>query len=222
MESNNFISLSREDDKKLFFGIKMVPDKAMDRLTDSLSIYIEKCLNHWDKYYIIFKKKCSNDIRVNSYGLTKKGLRSYIDFLQNFYEDYDSVNNNISSNFNFGNIGTVSLKILHSNYLKITSRKSDDAIPSLNLFFVLGKKELLSYITKLKAIFSGKEIENYFESSFNKMSCITTQPLTKKEKDSLYINTLYLLADNSLDLKDKKAFSNISKEILKVTDDSFK
>lgn len=222
MESNNFISLLHKDDKKLLFGIKMIPDRAMDRLTDNLLIYIEKCLNHWDKYFIIFKKKCRNDIRINSYGLTKKGLKSYIDFLQNFYENFDFIDNNICTNFNFGNIGTVSLKILHSNFLKITSSKTDNAALSFNLFFVLSKKELLSYITKLKAIFSGKEIESYFNTSFNNISCLMTHPLTKKEKDSFYINTLYLLADNSLDLKDKKAFSNISKEILKVTHDLFK
>lgn len=219
MESNNFISLSREKDKKLLFGIKMVPDKAMDRLTDNLVIYIEKRVNHWDRYYLAFRKKCSNSILTNSYLLTKKALKSYIDFLQNFYDNFDLAKEVTCPEFRFDSSGYVSLKVLHSNFLKVSSVKTD-AAPVMNLFFVLNKNELISYINKMKSIYTGKEIDTYFNLSFSNMCDLKTHTLTKREKDSLYINTLYLLADNSLDLKDKKAFNVISKEILKVIDTS--
>lgn len=216
MESNNFISLSKQSGRKLIFGIKMIPDKSMNRLTDKLAVYIEKHINHRDKYYISFSKKCSNDILMDSYMLTKKELKSYIDFLNSFYQNFDLTSGRIEDNFIFEHIGVVSIKILHSDFLKISSASSN-TLQQPCLFFILSKNELFSYVNKLKAIYSGKEIDNYFNSSFNAISSPGIRTLTKKERDSLYVNTLYLLADNSLDLKNKKAFNSISKEILKVT-----
>lgn len=209
MESNNFITLSHNESKKFLFGIKMIPEKVMDRFTDSFIISIEKNLHHWDKYNIIFKKRCSNDVSINSYVLTKKTLKSYIDFLQDFAENFDSCDNNTCSVFPVDNQGEITLKVLHSTCLKLSSTNLNGE-SSFNLFYVLKKNELLIYIKKLKALYSGKEIDSY-------MSLLDIHFLTKKEKDSLYINTLFILADSSLDLKDKKSFNIITNEILKMT-----
>lgn len=211
MKINNFVLYENNKNDSFAYGTKFIPKRTLNKSTDSMVASIEKYVSGKDTYNISFKKNNSGKTYSNSYSFTKKIFKQYINFLTNF--TIDAVNNqsNLEKSFTVEPECEIILSSLDKEHVKICSVKHKQN--SLNrIFFTLLKKELLTYINVLENIYEGKEIM----SSLGYEMGFLINPLSKKERDELYLSTLYALADGALDGKDKKAFYNISKEIKRI------
>lgn len=211
MKINNFVLYENSKNDSFAYGTKFIPKRTLNKLTDSMVASIEKYVSGKDTYNISFKKNNNGKTHSNSYSFTKKIFKQYIDFLTNFTIDAANNQSNLEKSFTVEPEGEIILSSLDKDHVKICSVKHKQNSSS-RIFFTLLKKELLTYINVLENIYAGKEIM----SSLGYEMGFLINPLSKKERDELYLSTLYALADGALDGRDEKAFYNISKEIKRV------
>ncbi|WML37249.1 hypothetical protein [Clostridium sp. OS1-26] len=210
MEINNFILPNYSKDDNFEYGIKIVPKRIPDRLTDSIIVSIEKNIKGKNRYNLCFKRKRELEVVNNSYSLSKEVFEEYISFLVKFANELNEENKN-NKEFNIKNQGKIIISSLNKEYIKISSIRINNN-SSIRVFFTLSKKELLTYINVLKDIYLEKYINSYLSYQMDYL----INPLTKEERKSLYIGALYAFADSALDNKDKKRFDMLSKEIGKI------
>jgi hypothetical protein len=210
MEINNFILPNYSKGDNFEYGIKIVPKRIPDRLTDSIIVSIEKNIKGKNRYNLCFKRKRELEVINNSYSLSKEVFMEYISFLVEFANELNGENKN-NKEFNIKNQGKIIISSLNKEYIKISSIKVINN-PSVRVFFTLSEKELLTYINVLKDIYLEKCINNYLIYQMNYL----VNPLTKEERKNLYIGALYAFADSALDNRDKNRFDMLSKEIRKI------
>lgn len=210
MEINNFILPNYSKDDNFEYGIKIVPKRIPDRLTDSIIVSIEKNIKGKNRYNLCFKRKRDLEVINNSYSLSKEVFREYISFLVEFANELNGENKN-NKEFNIKNQGKIIISSLNKEYIKISSIRVNDN-SSVRVFFTLSEKELLTYINVLNDIYLEKCINNYLIYQMNYL----VNPLTKEERKNLYIGALYAFADSALDNRDKNRFDMLSKEIRKI------
>ncbi len=210
MEINNFILPNYSKGDNFEYGIKIVPKRIPDRLTDSIIVSIEKNIKGKNRYNLCFKRKRDLKVINNSYSLSKEVFREYISFLVEFANELNGENKN-NKEFNIKNQGKIIISSLNKEYIKISSIKVINN-SSVRVFFTLSEKELLTYINVLKDIYLEKCINNYLIYQMNYL----VNPLTKEERKNLYIGALYAFADSALDNRDKNRFDMLSKEIRKI------
>ncbi|MBI6875520.1 hypothetical protein [Clostridium aciditolerans] len=210
MEINNFILPNYSKDDNFEYGIKIVPKRIPDRLTDSIIVSIEKNIKGKNRYNLCFKRKRDLEVINNSYSLSKEVFREYISFLVEFANELNGENKN-NKEFNIKNQGKIIISSLNKEYIKISSIRVNNN-SSVRVFFTLLEKELLTYINVLKDIYLEKCINNYLIYQMNYL----VNPLTKEERKNLYIGALYAFADSALDNRDKNRFDMLSKEIRKI------
>lgn len=211
MKINNFVLYENSKNDSFAYGTKFIPKRTLNKLTDSMVASIEKHVSGKDTYNISFKKNNNGKTHSNSYSFTKDVFKQYIDFLTNFTIDAANNQSNLEKSFTVESEGEIILSSLDKEHVKICSVRHKQNSSS-RIFFTLLKKELLTYINVLENIYEGKEIM----SSLGYEMGFLINPLSKKERDELYLSTLYALADGALDGKDEKSFYNISKEIKRV------
>lgn len=210
MEINNFILPNYSKGDNFEYGIKIVPKRIPDRLTDSIIVSIEKNIKGKNRYNLCFKRKRELEVINNSYSLSKEVFKEYISFLVKFVNELNEENKN-NKEFNIKNQGKIIISSLNKEYIKISSTRVNNN-SSVRVFFTLSEKELLTYINVLKDIYLEKCINNYLIYQMNYL----VNPLTKEERKNLYIGALYAFADSALDNRDKKRFDMLSKEIGKI------
>lgn len=210
MEINNFILPNYSKGDNFEYGIKIVPKRIPDRLTDSIIVSIEKNIKGKNRYNLCFKRKRDLEVINNSYSLSKEVFREYISFLVEFANELNGENKN-NKEFNIKNQGKIIISSLNKEYIKISSIRVNNN-SSVRVFFTLSEKELLTYINVLKDIYLEKCINNYLIYQMNYL----VNPLTKEERKNLYIDALYAFADSALDNRDKNRFDMLSKEIRKI------
>lgn len=210
MEINNFILPNYSKGDNFEYGIKIVPKRIPDRLTDSIIVSIEKNIKGKNRYNLCFKRKRELEVVNNSYSLSKEIFGEYISFLVKFANGLDENNKN-NEEFNIKNQGKIIISSLNKEYIKISSIRVNNN-SSVRVFFTLSEKELLTYINVLKDIY----LEKCINSFLNYQMDYLVNPLTKEERKNLYISALYAFADSALDNRDKKRFNMLSKEIRKI------
>lgn len=210
MEINNFILPNYSKGDNFEYGIKIVPKRIPDRLTDSIIVSIEKNIKGKNRYNLCFKRKRELQVINNSYSLSKEVFEEYISFLVKFANEFNEKNKN-NKEFNIKNQGKIIISSLNKEYIKISSIRVNNN-SSIKVFFTLSERELLTYINVLKDIYLEKCINSYLNYQMDYL----VNPLTKEERKNLYIGALYAFADSALDNRDKKRFYMLSKEIRKI------
>lgn len=74
---------------------------------------------------------------------------------------------------------------------------------------MLNKEEFKQYILSLDAIYRERKILNSLKST-------DIDFIKKEEKKELYLETLYILLNSSIDNRDEDRFNTISKEINRI------
>jgi hypothetical protein len=211
MEINDFILSKHNDVEKFEYGVKLMPKRTLDKLTDSMIISKEKNVNKTDVYNICFKRRQGLRIVLNNFTLSEKSFKEYMDFLLGFNGKFIKTEKNIKSEFIVDNGGKITLSSLNKDYIKISSEKVENS--SLDkVFFTLLRAELLVYIEVLNNIYSGKEIV----SSLNYSMGYLINPLSKAEREQLYLDALYAFIDSALDHRNRQAFDMLSREVQRV------
>lgn len=211
MEINDFVLSKNAQGEKFQYGVKLMPNRTLDKLTDSMIISKEKDISKTDIYNICFKRRQGHRIVSNNFILSEKSFEQYMDFILKFNESSFTVEKSIKSEFIIGNLGKIILSSLNKDYIKISSEKTGNS--SLDkVFFTLLKTELLAYIKVLRNIYSGKEIA----SSLNYSMGYLINPLSKLEREQLYLDALYVFIDSALDHRNRHAFDLLSKEVQRV------
>ncbi len=213
MKINNFVLYEDSKEDSFAYGTKFTPKRTLNKLTDFMIASIKKHINNEDTYNISFKRNQNGNSASSSYSFNRENFKQYIDFLMNFTIDITENKSNSEKKFVIDGEVKITLSSLNKEYIKICAIKQDESSIS-RIFFTLLKKELMIYINVLQSIYSGKEIV----SSLGYEMGFLINPLSKKERDFLYLNALYALADSALDGRDEKAFNSISREIKRVLD----
>lgn len=211
MEISSY-TLSRDNEGEKFeYGIKLMPHRTLDKFTDSMVISKEKSVVNKDIYNICFKRRQGVKVVLNNFTLNEECFKQYIDFLINFNKSFDSIDENIESEFIINNGDKIIISSLNKDYIKISSEKVGNS--SLNkVFFTLFKTELQAYIKVLKSIYSKEETV----SSLGYQMSYLINPLSKAERDSLYLEALYVFIDNALENRNKYAFDMLSREVQRI------
>ncbi|MDF2879787.1 MAG: hypothetical protein K0R54_344 [Clostridiaceae bacterium] len=193
--------------KKISYGMELVPQRALNKLTDKLKIYHHKYINGKDSYCICFCRKLDGELNKISIDLNYDKLQQYTLFIKNYLLQCKS-NESI---FNAGNSEIINIKSLDKSHVKLVCNTTN----GLKVFFSLHRYELKSYLKILESILNHREHENYANTNLDFIAERILYPIKKCEKDKLYLNALYAFADGALDKKDKELFQVISKEINK-------
>lgn len=200
MEISNFVLSKREDD--FSYQIKLIPNKVLNKMTDYIIVSFDDLIN----CNLSFKKNVNREIIDNQYSLTKDELERYINFLNGINDKLVNNEHIDFREFNIKDGEKIVINSLKRNCVKMCSIKNDKDKQSRN-FFVLFKDELAAYIKVLKKVYFGDKPAVKYDSEF------LLNPITKKERDEIYLEALYVLANGTLDLKDKEKFEVISSEI---------
>lgn len=197
--------MSKYNNGNYSYGIELIPKRTLNKLTDKLKIYQHKYINGLDRYSICFSRKHNGYTQKIIFKLNKSKFKQYIEFIRSFDIEYKE------SAFIVENYGSIKLKKLDKNYIKLACKTDNDT----KVFYVLHVSELKSYLKILEKFYNPSEIIGYtnYYLSYDLESVL--HPIKKCEKDKLYLNALYAFADCALDRKDKKLFFSISKEINK-------
>jgi hypothetical protein len=213
MKTNNFVLYENSKEDSFAYGTKFTPKRTLNKLTDFMIASVKKHIDGKNTYNISFKRNHKGDSASNNYSFSREDFKQYIDFLMNFAINITEGKSNSEKRFIVDGEVKITLTSLNKEYIKICAIKQDESSLS-RIFFTLLKKELMIYINALQNIYIGKEIV----SSLGYEMGFLINPLSKKERDFLYLNTLYVLADSALDGRDEKAFNSISREIKRVSD----
>ncbi|MHC6180497.1 IDEAL domain-containing protein [Clostridium sp. JNZ X4-2] len=198
MDISNFVVHSKKENRGFEYGVKLVPNLAMDRFVDSILTSTEKNSKGYNKYKASFKRRCGIKTILNNFEFDEKNFLRYIEFLTSFKDS-----NIRSKKFEIKKYGEIELMFLNKRMIKISSRNNYN-----KLFFVISKKELGSYINILKSV----HLTEMSDSFIYRMNYITN-PLSKIERDKLHAEVIYILIDGALDAKDRELFDFLCHEL---------
>lgn len=204
MNINSFILSGSSKSEDFEYGMEILPKKIPNKLTDSINVSIEKNIKGKNRYNLSFKRKVKFEIINNNYNLSKKIFDRYINFLINFIYGLSRE----KEEFNIEGQGSIIVSFLNKEFIKIVSITNNNG-KSDKVFFTLSKQELLIYIDILKDIYFERYTDNYPNYKINYLA----NPITKEEKENLYLGALYAFIDSTLDNRDKNMFYELSKEI---------
>ncbi|PRR77778.1 hypothetical protein CLLI_21660 [Clostridium liquoris] len=205
MKIDNFVLPKNTLGNRFKCGIKFIPERTLNKYLDYILFVVKSGHKGEEVYNLCFKRGNA----FNNLVFSQKSLEEYICFLQNVYNSTCSDNLNIEEEFLVKEGQKIVISSLNENYLKLCSVKEGIGA-SFRVFFVLSKEELGEYLLALNAFCREKKIIKELEKP-NKPF------LRQKEKESLYLNTIYILLNEALDRKDKKMFEVLSGEIKKLT-----
>lgn len=199
MKINNFIISKKNLNSKFKYGLKFIPERVLNKYSDYMLVIIRKNFKDKNFYNICFKKS----IGFNNFTLNEEKFKEFINFLNSFYKTlwnekkYDEF---IIDDEN----RKIVLTILDETHIKISSVKEE-----MRVFFVLNKEEFMEYILSLDSIYREGKI-------LNNLKNLNMNFIKKEETNQLYLETLYVLLNNSIDDRDRERFNIISKEINRI------
>lgn len=203
MEVSNFILSKKNDD--FLYRVKLVPNKVLNKMTDYIIVSVDDSIN----CNLSFKKNINRETINNQYSLTKDELKRYINFLNKINHKLINDISIESEEFNVENGEKIVIDSLNENCIKMCSIKNYGSNQKRN-FFMLFKDELTIYIKVLEQIYFGNRPVVKYDSQF------LLNPITKKERDEIYLEALYVFANGALDLKNRANFDAISREIRNI------
>lgn len=204
MKINNFVLPKNTLGNRFKYGIKFIPERTLNKYLDYILFVVKNDHIGKEVYNLCFKR---GNV-FNNLVFSQNSLKEYIDFLGNVYNSTFSNNLNIEEEFCIKEGQKIVISSLNDNYLKICSVKEGMG-NSLRVFFVLSKEELGEYLASLNALYREIKIVKELE---NPNRCF----LRQKEKDNLYLDSLYILLDDALDRRDEEMFKLLSQEIKKI------
>lgn len=199
--------INNEKERVLTYGAEFIIDRTLNKFTDKIKIFHKRYLKGVDIYLLEFTKKIKGEIHENKFEFSKIHLKDYISLMKNIF--YRGFNKNNIYKFSIKESQKIEFKILNEDAVKIVTYNYKDK----RNFFVFTKREFFQYIKQIDLIYKGEILKNNTNNCFK--IDIYKNMLSKKEKDSIYLEALYILANNALDLGDKEYFKNISNEIRK-------
>lgn len=199
MKINNFVVSKSILNSKFKYGLKFIPERVLNKYSDYMLVVIGKNFKSEEFYNMCFKKSTS----FNNFTFNEEKFKGYISFLKNFYKDLWNEKRDeefISDNKN----KKILLTILDEKHIKISAIKEEKRV-----FFLLNKEEFKEYILSLDAIYIERKILNSLKNT-------NIDFVKKEEKKKLYLETLYILLNGSIDNRDKESFNIISREINRI------
>lgn len=205
MKISNFVLPKNTLGSRFKYGVKFIPERTLNKYLDYILFVVKNDHIGKEVYNLCFKRGNT----FNNIIFSQNNLEEYIKFLGNVYENVFYNNLNIEE-FSIKEGQKIIISSLNENYLKICSVK-EGIDSSVRVFFVFSKEELGEYLAALTALYRETKIIKELEKP-NK--CF----LRQKEKDKLYLNTLYIFLDDALDRRDKQMFELLSEEIKKIAE----
>lgn len=199
MKINNFVVSKSILNSKFKYGLKFIPERVLNKYSDYMLVVIGKNFKSEEFYNMCFKKSTS----FNNFTFNEEKFKVYISFLKNFYKDLWNEKRDeefISDNKN----KKILLTILDEKHIKISAIKEEKRV-----FFLLNKEEFKEYILSLDAIYRERKILNSLKNK-------NIDFIKKEEKKKLYLETLYILLNGSIDNRNKESFNVISREINRI------
>ncbi|MDU1443010.1 hypothetical protein [Clostridium cochlearium] len=197
MKIDNFVVSRNILNSKFKYGLKFTPERVLNKYSDYMLVVIKKNFRNKEFYNMCFKKSTG----FNNFTFTKDKFKNFIDFLNNFYKGTWSEKK--EEEFDIDNKKII-LTILNDEHIKISSVKDENRV-----FFLLNKEEFREYILSLDAVYRERKILNNLKNT-------KIDYMKKEEKKELYLETLYILLNDSIDNKDENRFNIISKEINRI------
>ena len=199
MKINNFVVSKSILNSKFKYGLKFIPERVLNKYSDYMLVVIGRNFKSEEFYNMCFKKSTS----FNNFTFNEEKFKVYISFLKNFYKDLWNEKRDeefISDNKN----KKILLTILDEKHIKISAIKEEKRV-----FFLLNKEEFKEYILSLDAIYRERKILNSLKNK-------NIDFIKKEEKKKLYLETLYILLNGSIDNRNKESFNVISREINRI------
>ncbi|MCT8977750.1 hypothetical protein N4T77_14210 [Clostridium sp. CX1] len=212
MKINSFLLSKYDRGEQFEYGVKLIPNRTLDRLTDSMVISAEKNISGKNLFNLCFNKRQEGKLINNKFILPEESFKEYITFLMGYCNKIKEHEKNKKTEFNIEGQGKIIISSLNKDIIKISSEKAEKDSKG-KVFFTLLKTEMLQYIKALDDVYLGKEITSLLIYQMGYLN----NPLSKKERDKLYLDALYVFADCALDYKDKESFQILSKEIKKIS-----
>lgn len=204
MKISNFVLSRNTIDNRFKYGIKFVPEKVLNKYLDYMLVVLKKINEKEDGFNLTFKK----DKLFNNMQLSTNEFKTYINMLYDFYNSLGE-EKNVEVEFIAKNSkDKIILTSLNDDHIKVCSVKQNFD-EEKRVFFILMKEELIDYITSLNAVYRENEIQR-------NLNGVSKGFIRRSERDALYLQTLYIWANQALDNKDAKAFELISTEIKKI------
>lgn len=204
MKISNFVLSRNKIDNRFKYGIKFVPEKVLNKYLDYMLVVLKKVNEEEDGFNLTFKK----DKLFNNIQLSNNEFKTYINMLYDFYNSLGK-EENVEVEFIAKNSkDKIMITSLDDEHVKICSIKENFS-EEKRVFFMLMKEELVDYITSLNAIYRENQIQRNLDG-------VSKGFLRKSDRDALYLQALYIWANQALDNKDSKAFELISSEIKKI------
>ncbi|KHO39789.1 hypothetical protein [Clostridium tetani] len=199
MKINNFVVSKKNLNSKFKYGLKFIPERVLNKYSDYMLVVLRKNFKNKEFYNICFKKTTG----FNNFTFDEEKFKEFIDFLNNFYKSLWKGKREDEFTIDDENKKIV-LTLLDEKHMKISSVKGENRV-----FFLLNKEEFKEYILSLDAIYRERKILNSLEST-------DIDFIKKEEKKELYLETLYILLNSSIDNRDEDRFNTISKEINRI------
>lgn len=207
MKISNFVLSRNTIDNRFKYGIKFVPEKVLNKYLDYMLVVLKKLNEKEDGFNLTFKK----DKLFNNIQLSTNEFKTYINMLYDFYNSLGEEKNVEVEFITKNSKDKIILTSLNDDHIKVCSVKQNFD-EEKRVFFILMKEELIDYITSLNAVYRENEIQR-------NLNGVSKGFIRKSERDALYLQTLYIWANQALDNKDIKAFELISSEIKKIKED---
>ncbi|MPM93663.1 hypothetical protein SDC9_140803 [bioreactor metagenome] len=204
MKISNFVLSRNTIDNRFKYGIKFVPEKVLNKYLDYMLVVLKKLNEKEDGFNLTFKK----DKLFNNIQLSTNEFKTYINMLYDFYNSLGEEKNVEVEFITKNSKDKIILTSLNDDHIKVCSVKQNFD-EEKRVFFILMKEELIDYITSLNAVYRENEIQR-------NLNGVSKGFIRKSERDALYLQTLYIWANQALDNKDIKAFELISSEIKKI------
>lgn len=204
MKISNFVLSRNTIDNRFKYGIKFVPEKVLNKYLDYMLVVLKKLNEKEDGFNLTFKK----DKLFNNIQLSSNEFKTYINMLYDFYNSSEKEESLEVEFIARNSKDKIILTSLNDDHIKVCSIKENFS-EEKRVFFILMKEELIDYITSLNAVYRENEIQR-------NLNGVSKGFIRKSEREALYLQTLYIWANQALDNKDIKSFELISSEIKKI------
>ncbi|GAA0719257.1 hypothetical protein GCM10008905_07020 [Clostridium malenominatum] len=201
MEINNFVLPKNALGNRFKFGIRFIPDRALNRYLDYILFVVKNDFKGEELYNLCFKA----GRKFNNFIFDKNSFEGYLSFLKTIDGSEYSPENKISKEFLIkGDEQKVIISSLNEKYFKVLSVKGEEKV-----FFVLTKEEIMQHLHALSSLYREKIMAEKLSKPLNNF-------LREYEKKEIYLGALNILLNDALDRNDKEKFIILSNEINKM------